>query len=429
MPGWNDDFSTIPPWEYFNAEFQAMFFDEAVKRAGAINTVGGGAGVGLMLPAVGVNLETVTYINLYQQIIAANFQKFLDPSVPYAPTNVLGEANFETALVFWQEAAFFSAANITPVSFPPFRRMRPREVGSLTATSDLQGNPAVIGQKARYVSHDPFFGLDSPAGRIHKYTGTQWVLASSPDGPVDRLDSDATSPNTIQQGYFSPGDYWGSHLFTQIRDCFNLMVRTSPADYYRKVSREAGGVGTTVDAAKAAALANFVAVPISSNPDDWTIVPGQPFGETSVSTIYSYNDDFGAPPNVGDAVLNLEVYQPGAPVYTGCNQLVEVWIFTDSYFDNDAAFYDNGTGLSITHGDGLPYGTINITASDSPEISVAWLPPIGSPSTIPAWGPTDQQTYFPGIGGLNTNYGFSLERLHNYCRWDVPGGFRCAATT
>ncbi len=109
-----------------------------------------------------------------------------------------------------------------------FRRKRPREITSVGATSDSQGNARAVGQRAIYTG-----GFSSPAlitGKVYIYNGgAQWVLDTQLF-PPDTLDSWNLSPpnrvNTDFNGVHSSGDYIGYWLFQEIRDVCNAMTWT-----------------------------------------------------------------------------------------------------------------------------------------------------------------------------------------------------------
>jgi hypothetical protein len=112
-----------------------------------------------------------------------------------------------------------------------WRRKRPREILSATATEDWWGNAAVAGQRA-YLQTGTIQGDYAGNSPIYRCVASgNWVIDTDrPHGPPDELDSDnapATS-NHVPYGMFQPGDYFGTHLFDELaRRLLALVACTS----------------------------------------------------------------------------------------------------------------------------------------------------------------------------------------------------------
>ena len=95
-----------------------------------------------------------------------------------------------------------------------WHREKPREVDTITDTTDTDGNAAAIGQLA-YVNS---------AQVVRGWNGTQWAIVQPPGTRPDTLSSSSAAPNTCVAGGMSIGDYIGHWIFKQLRDVLNLMT-------------------------------------------------------------------------------------------------------------------------------------------------------------------------------------------------------------
>jgi hypothetical protein len=153
----------------------------------------------------------------------ADGDTWFDPSLVEFPITATGGVLPDLFLTL---ASLRSQASMTSDGF---RRKKPREITSLTATTDTDGNARASGQKAIFRVTDvlTFRAHPQEAGRVVKFDGTNWTIPSPPES-VDVLDSHSTAPNTCAAGFFRLGDYMGGWLYREIRDALNLIYIQTP---------------------------------------------------------------------------------------------------------------------------------------------------------------------------------------------------------
>jgi hypothetical protein len=226
---WNDTFTADTDWSAVS--FLNMFAKALNER---IKVFPGGRSYGtttIIQPVtlwnvgddvqrVGATATNNAGIGDHQAWIEANCIYFA-PSVSlgstYVPVGpVAGDGTVGFTLATFRAAVGLNASG--------FRRRRPREwTNNLSPTQDDQGNPVADGQIGWYIN--------TATGDVilKQYSVSHSGLidpVSVPSPGPDTLDSNSASPNHIDYGQMQVGDYIGPHLFTEIRDCYNKLLRT-----------------------------------------------------------------------------------------------------------------------------------------------------------------------------------------------------------
>lgn len=106
-----------------------------------------------------------------------------------------------------------------------FRRLRPREIDSISATFDVNGNAATAGQFARLINDVAGSGS---LGKLYKCVSSgNWIRTASDSLQADILDNTMLPPNCVNSNVTATvGDYVGAHLYEEVRAVTNQMVWT-----------------------------------------------------------------------------------------------------------------------------------------------------------------------------------------------------------
>ncbi len=234
MSLWNTTFDNTTDWSA--ASFLNMFVSAYTERANGIGVVyGGGAPPAIASVNVGDDVQKGGFVvfspslsgfigKLQGNAVGLATTYFLDPATArngQTPTST-GNYSMGQMNVYSQVSLFTKIGGDTRGYW---RRKRPREITSLSATTDIQSNAAGTGQLAWGT------GTNSSSfhvGGLYQYSGSAWVEVSPTMGPPDLLDSHAAAPNTVHitdaEGLILAGDYIGPWLFNELRDVFNAMV-------------------------------------------------------------------------------------------------------------------------------------------------------------------------------------------------------------
>ncbi len=211
MPvGWNDNLDEA---DWSSISFLQMFRDALNERRLVINTVGSPPpfptpfAVGADAQAVGV-IQTMQD-ELQNNIIGIVGGTWVDASVP----PIAGGTSF-TPETTWTFTGVMAACGYGT----GFRRRKPREISSTTATTDTQSNTIADGMVA-------YITAGATIGQAYTRTAGAWVL--TPGSLPDVLDSNLAVPNRVPPGLILPGDYIGAHLFTELRDVHGGALRWS----------------------------------------------------------------------------------------------------------------------------------------------------------------------------------------------------------
>lgn len=210
MSIWNDIFDASTDWSAVT--FLNMFVDAINERVAAL---GFGSVEQLASVSVGTDVQTsvgfagaFSIANL-QGWVGANITGFGDINIPIDTTT----PPTSDAACRYTITAFLAAAGLSSgAGSALWTRKRPREIASVTATVDHQGNAASTAQLA---------WVDGLADIYVCVTSGHWFLAPA-GSKVDILDSD---DGDLPYGQMEAGDYIGPHLFNQLRDAINVMTR------------------------------------------------------------------------------------------------------------------------------------------------------------------------------------------------------------
>lgn len=389
MPEWNDTFDENLQWQ--QADFLNMFTAAMRERRAAL--LGDAAVTAIPLVEVGDIVQQASFIRGWQSMDWLGFGRsfFIDPS----------------EMQGWDDA--LSPPPPIQTTFPPPPRRRPREVDSRSATEDIQGNPAQVGQKAYLVTRSG--GIVVSHGPIVEYDGDEWVDAA---GPPDMLSSDLASPFHVEPGYIQVGDYIGYWLFNDLRDRLNKMTATCVRWTWADTSRRAviSDQLDTIDEAKDDAEAKFAIAGASGGYQGyWTQI------EESAGSPPRYRARIEAGEHKGKLWASTSLI-PNVPDTTMA-RTVEFYIF--GLAPTDGSFDDNG--YPLIEGKWNLWETIPETTTRYVETSTA----IGSDSTVPAWAPLPN--------GARHGFGFPVFEDEPFVggfavlHWDVPGGFQYTAST
>lgn len=200
--GWPTSFSNSDDWTAIG--FMQRFFDAVKERVDVIQPV---TTLGSYTATAGTDVQNYTFIAQFQDWVRNNCIRFLVP--PAALNANLTNAVITTNFTF---ATLLTAAGITTTDF---RRIRPREIVSVSSTGDTSGNTIADGMIARNLTD------------VQAYTRVSGVWTLTPAATIDIIDSNNAAPNTVGPGSASIGDYPGAHIFTQLKACFNQMYVVS----------------------------------------------------------------------------------------------------------------------------------------------------------------------------------------------------------
>jgi hypothetical protein len=332
MPyAWNDSFTDLG--EVFSLDFQTMFWTAYNERRYAIATSAGTAGV-VALPTVG-SAMTAYKLSTLQGWLETNCTSFVDTSLSLTSPAYGGNVSSPTQGWTWTLASWRTAAGINASGF---RRKRPREITSTSATTDFVGNARATGHVA---------WLRPSPGGIWRFDGTSWVNVDSQGYLPDVLDSDLAAPFHMPYGIAQNGDYHFAEAYNQVRDGFNLLTRTLTDNFnfytdgsgtFNRVLQKRGGA-TTIAAAQAAWSA--------ASPTSVSFIPVAPSG----LRVYTIRSEYVS--STTNFIITTTDGQYGIPsYYRGAPSTINfLWFDAGMELDvpppngNYYHFDDNGTGI------------------------------------------------------------------------------------
>jgi hypothetical protein len=370
MPAWTDTIDESTDWS--DLDFLSMFRDAVNERTRAAN------GAAIRSFSLGNDVQHASHGSL---ATIRYLQEEVDAVVGnYIPIDIDMSTLGESDSPAYTTATFRTAAGLHADGW---RRKRPREISSLSAAADTQGNARATNQRAIYTD-----------GLVYKFNGTSWILDV---GRPDTLDSDSAAPDHVVPGYVTAGDYIGPWLFNELRDACNVLLwfhdAGSPLNFVRR-ARE--GLDTTWALAKTAAEADPV-------PVDGTGLPGMVHG-TQGATNFD-GSDF-------TAIRYSCRIDPEAFVWEKVNCEVSVWVWFEAYGTWDA----NGATLTEdAFSEIVADEAVSGTSTDT--LSTATLTSFRGLDDTPTW--CDE----PSIGTPTQRGNKSTAYYIVIVKYNVAGGF------
>jgi hypothetical protein len=219
MPSWNDTFTEHDDWSHVS--FITMFFEALKERFTAFSGF-----LTVHLPAVGADVSACTqfepasatgsfsirYLQMSIESLCENFfpnktfngVSWINRSPDFTGEDILSGNG--TSVGNWTLTDFRAAAGLNASGFI---RKFPREFLNASSTFYVGGGAFSDGHVARRVDN----------GKIYTRTAGAWV------------ETLGVAPDVLTAfGIQSPGDYIGPWCWTELRDCFNLMVWRRAAD-------------------------------------------------------------------------------------------------------------------------------------------------------------------------------------------------------
>lgn len=387
---WNDPIA--PGFDWSDVGFLNMLIEEINKRDQIVS-----AAPQAIAPVVaGDDVQSASFWFAIQEKISLLIPLFSAlPAAYLIRTRRIDEVGTVTEFfnIKWTMADVRQAAGLPPS--PGFRRRRYRQIGSLTATVDTEGNPAQIGQLAIVENQWP----------VWRYNGVRWVAASSSEEP-DVLDSSFESPFLCRGEFINQGDLLGYVFFDEIVKILNLLVATSRVCIggpdLAVNSRDGAALDGNFERAKSLALERF---------GNQSAGAGFAFAGSSTyrtAGLYTYQVTRGwgnwrcvdpCFPRVLDLPRTTDYY-----VLAGLIDAMGSESFVNSTFDA------NGDPVAFEQAVLLKSEGVQTTAAS--EVSLDG----GNPTQLP-------KLVGPSVAGQAIGY---RGQMWAFQRWDVPGGLRSA---
>jgi hypothetical protein len=280
-----------------------------------------------------------------------------------------------------------------------WRRKRPREISSTSATTDTQGNARAMGQHAILTA-----GAGT-RGAVYTFNGTTWALDTG--SKPDLLDSQSAAPNAVAAGTMQAGDYIGEWIFNELMAVYKVCVWTISSFTVTGFLRPSGGAGAGTGGdfatAKAASESNYAGSTV-------TTFSGLPTTEMAFAQLSI--DGSG---NTSASVFRRHLHVTASPP-SFVSRNVQFYVAGErtSSPNADYTYDDNGDGpVSIPEGFYTKYdesGPTTAASISSAELGQAW--------PVPNW-PADGS--FPSHQLMKRGWG--IDDLKAIVEWDVAGGF------
>ena len=134
--------------------------------------------------AVGEDVQAAAFWAGLQGQVAGLYPNYVNPSASFVGRVLSPYEALSTNDVLWRGIAEgFAAAGL-----PGWTRKRPREIASLDAFTDVQGNVAQLGHVAYYEVKEGFTPREYGDGVVYRWSGTVWEPQPGPIADANRPD-------------------------------------------------------------------------------------------------------------------------------------------------------------------------------------------------------------------------------------------------